>query len=65
VPIPLRAGDDDVILELQTVLDDTYDRAGYDLEIDYGKDAVPPLSPEWNAWADRLLREKGLRQPQE
>ncbi|MFI5074916.1 MAG: DUF4058 family protein [Actinomycetales bacterium] len=48
-------------LDLQAVLNAAYDRAGYDLEIDYRADPVPPLGPEWNAWANRLLQERGLR----
>jgi hypothetical protein len=50
-----------VPLNLQAVLGTAYDRAGYDLEIDYKSDPVPPLDPEWNAWAHRRLQEKGLR----
>ena len=34
-----------VVLDLQAVLDTAYDRAGYDLEIDYSADPVPPLEP--------------------
>ena len=42
----------------RAVLDAAYDRAGYDLELDYSADPVPPLDGEWNAWAHRLLKEK-------
>jgi hypothetical protein len=31
------------------------------MEIDYQKEARPPLSPKLAAWADELLRSKGLR----
>jgi hypothetical protein len=61
IPIPLKAGDPDARLDLQTVLTTAYDRARYDLSIDYTREPVPPLPPEWAAWADRLLKEKGLR----
>ncbi|HEX3446915.1 MAG TPA: DUF4058 family protein [Isosphaeraceae bacterium] len=64
IPIPLRAGDDDAPLDLQSVLDTAYDHAGYDTDINYTKEPVPPLSPPWSEWSDRWLREKGLR-PQE
>jgi len=61
LPIPLRADDRDVQLDLQEVLASSYDRAGYDLEIDYAKVPRPPLDPKWQAWAQALLQEKGLR----
>jgi hypothetical protein len=35
--------------------------AGYDLEIDYRKEPDPPLDAELAAWADDMLRSKGLR----
>jgi hypothetical protein len=61
IPIPLKAGDPDVRLDLQAVLEASYDRAGYDLEIDYRKEPQPPLDAELATWADQLLRSKGLR----
>ncbi|MEO6811123.1 MAG: DUF4058 family protein [Isosphaeraceae bacterium] len=63
VPIPLRPDDPDAPLDLQAVLTTAYDRAGYDLEIDYRADPVPPLSPELAEWSNRWLQEKGLRKP--
>lgn len=62
VDIPLRSEDPDASLDLQAVLDTVYDRASYDLSIDYTADPVPPLKREWADWAHRLLCEKGLRQ---
>lgn len=61
LPVPLRPADADVPLDLQAALDAVYDRAGYDLDIDYAADPTPPLEPEDAAWADGLLRAKGLR----
>ena len=61
IPIPLKPGDPDARLDLQAVLDAAYDRAGYDLEIDYRSEPNPPLGGELAAWADQLLRSKGLR----
>ena len=61
IPIPLKPGDPDARLDLQSVLDAAYDRAGYDLEIDYQDQPRPPLEGELAAWADQLLRSKGLR----
>jgi hypothetical protein len=61
IPIPLKAGDPDARLDLQAVLDAAYDRVGYDLEIDYRREPRPRLKAELAAWADQLLRSKGLR----
>ena len=62
IKVPLKPDEGDAVLDLQAVLDTAYDRAGYDLEMDYKADPVPPLEPEWNQWAARrVLFEKGLR----
>ncbi len=61
IPIPLKKGDPDARLDLQALIEQTYDRAGYDLEIDYKQEPEPPLSADMAAWADQLLRSKGLR----
>jgi hypothetical protein len=61
IGIPLRDPDPDVTLDLRAVLSSTYDTGAYDLSIDYRKKPEPPLKREDAAWADRLLREHGLR----
>jgi hypothetical protein len=60
-PLPLRDNDSEPILDLQTLINELYDRASYDLIIDYRQEPVPALSEENAAWTDALLREKGLR----
>jgi uncharacterized protein DUF4058 len=60
IRIPLRQTDADVPLDLQTVIDEVYER-GFAGEIDYTADPIPPLPPADAAWADKLLRSKGLR----
>jgi hypothetical protein len=55
IPIPLRPEDPDAKLDLQGVLNTAYDRAAYDLEIDYRAEPVPPLAPEAAAWARQFL----------
>ncbi|OUL35268.1 DUF4058 family protein [Nostoc sp. 106C] len=60
-PLPLRAGDREPIIDLQALLSDIYDRAGYDLKLDYTSDPIPPLSATDAAWANALLIEKGWR----
>jgi Uma2 family endonuclease len=59
--LPLRSGDVEPVVDLQALLNGVYDRAGYDYTIDYSRDPVPALSEADAAWADAILREKGLR----
>jgi hypothetical protein len=61
LPVPLLEPDPDVALELGAALNTVYDEAAYDLSIDYRQPPDPPLAGEDAAWADALLREKGLR----
>lgn len=60
IRIPLREPDEDARLDLQGLLDQCYVNGRYD-DIDYTVDPIPPLDPEDAAWADQLLRDKGLR----
>ncbi|MEG3940206.1 MULTISPECIES: DUF4058 family protein [unclassified Microcoleus] len=60
-PLPLRPEDVEPVLDLQALINQVYDRAGYDFEIDYTAEPVPALSEADAAWADGLLRETGLR----
>jgi hypothetical protein len=60
-PLPLREHDSEPLVDLQSLLAGIYDRASYDLVIDYRQDPVPPLSEEDAAWANTLLQEQGLR----
>jgi len=50
-PLPLLKGDPEPLVPLNQLLHDLYDRAGYDLAIDYGQPLDPPLAPEDAAWA--------------
>ncbi len=59
--LPLQRGDDEPVVDLNAILHALYDRAGYDLRIDYRVEPIPPLSVEQAQWADSLLREAGLR----
>jgi hypothetical protein len=58
--VPLREGEPDVPLELQPLVEEAYRRGAYD-DTDYTAEPAPPLAPEDAAWADALLKEKGLR----
>ena len=60
-PLPLRSEDREPVVDLQVLLSELYDRAAYDLIIDYTREPVPPLSDKEAVWADVLLRERELR----
>jgi hypothetical protein len=50
ISIPLLPEDDYVPLNLQQVFETVYDRAAYDLSLDYGSDLTPPLSSKSRRW---------------
>ncbi len=54
--VPLLPGDPEPVVPLNKLLHDLYDRAGYDLAIDYRRPLDPPLSPEDTAWAASLIQ---------
>lgn len=58
IPIPLRATDEDVLLDLQPLLDRAYDGGRYN-RTDYRRPLDPPLEGEDEAWAEQLLGERG------
>jgi hypothetical protein len=51
IGVPLRAGDADVVLDLQQPITDVYATGRYDLQIDYAEKLTPPLPGEDAAWA--------------
>jgi len=59
--LPLQKGDEEPEVDIGKLLGEIYDRAGYDLRIDYRADAEPPLEGKDALWADELLRNAGLR----
>ncbi len=59
--LPLRERDSEPIFDLQAILHDLYDRASYDLVIDYTQDPVPALSNADKDWLHTFLQENGLR----
>ena len=61
IRIPLRERDADVPLDLQALIEQCYRNGGYDEDIDYEREPIPPLSKEDGRWADLLLRKKGGR----
>jgi hypothetical protein len=53
--LPLQEDDEEPVVDLNTILHDLYDRAGYDLRINYRAEATPPLEGETAEWAADLL----------
>lgn len=61
IAVPLRDTDQDIPLDLQAVLDECWEEGRYVDDIDYCDEPNPPLDPDDAQWADRLLRDQGLR----
>ncbi len=59
-PVPLQAEDSPIWVDLQVLVNGVYDRASYDLAIDYRQELVPPLSAADAAWAREWLMSQGV-----
>jgi len=55
IPVPLRPGEAEPVLYLNTLLHDLFDRAGYEQVIDYRKPLEPAPAPDDAAWLALLL----------
>ena len=60
VAIPLAPGSPDISVNLQSVFDRCYDVGIYSRRVKYTTTCEPPLTPEQQAWAGDILREKRL-----
>jgi hypothetical protein len=56
IAIPLAGDDDDVVLDVQTALERTYERGAYFDRLDYNSPCIPRLSKKDQAWANSLIR---------
>lgn len=61
IPIPLKAPDPDVPLDLAALFATVYQRARYERSIDYQAPLSLPLSPADRAWAEALARSSNPR----
>lgn len=61
VKVPLRPGDADVPLDLQSLVEQCYRNGGYEGTLNYAADPDPPLTGVDEEWANEWLFEKGLR----
>jgi hypothetical protein len=61
-PLPLLPDDQEPLVNLNELLAGVYERAGYDLIINYAQAPIPPLREEDARWANELLA-KVIGQP--
>ena len=59
--LPLRGADTEPLIDLQALLHRVYDRAGFNLAIDYTCEPISPLAEFDAVWAAALLQQQGLR----
>jgi hypothetical protein len=59
ISIPLRGKDPEVPLDLGAVFRTVYDRAAYDMSVDYRREPQPALEGDDAKWAGELLRRRG------
>jgi len=59
--LPLKRAEEEPVVDVGHLLHELYDRAGYDLRVDYRAEPVPSLEGDDATWADALLRQAGLR----
>ncbi|MCX6904099.1 MAG: DUF4058 family protein [Verrucomicrobia bacterium] len=59
IRVPLRRTDLDAALDLQSLIDQCYERGRYDSVIDYSRAPEPPLPEEEAAWAKEVLAARG------
>lgn len=55
IPVPLKGTDPEIPLDLQEVFSALYDRARYDLSLDYRRPLSAPLSEEQAAWVRGIV----------
>ncbi len=58
IPVPLSGSDPDVTLDLQAVMDATYDGLGYDYALNYSQPVVPLLRDADLVWVRQVLSKR-------
>ncbi|MEQ8791367.1 MAG: DUF4058 family protein [Pirellulaceae bacterium] len=61
IRIPLKSGEEDAVLDLQEACQRAYAIGPYPERINYNSPPATLLSADDAAWADKILRDKGLR----
>ena len=59
--MPLKDGDQEPVIDLHALLNQVYDRAGYEVVIDYASEPEPVVRGNAADWMESLLKQKGLR----
>jgi len=59
--LPLRFGDAEPLVDLNEIFNGVYERAGFDLRIDYRQPPQPPLSEDDLSWLTTFFKEQGDR----
>jgi hypothetical protein len=54
-PVPLNRGELEPVVDLQKLLNEVYERARFDLAIDYSQPVKPALPREEEAWVAEIL----------
>ncbi|MCS7065193.1 MAG: DUF4058 family protein [Fimbriimonadales bacterium] len=62
VQLPLLENDPEVLIDLQSAIDEVYEEGQYHALLDYQADPPAALSEAKQAWVDTQLRAKGLRE---
>jgi hypothetical protein len=63
IPIPLKNPDPDVIIDLERVFRQTYERGRYARSLRYGSEPLAPLSKKDKAWARQQVGKKKNQRP--
>ncbi|NCO43596.1 MAG: hypothetical protein COZ06_28235 [Armatimonadetes bacterium CG_4_10_14_3_um_filter_66_18] len=61
IGVPLLPEDEDVVLDIQALYTQCYDRARYDRDLDYREEPPVSLSEEDSRWVRQLLSDRDLR----
>ena len=59
--LPLKEGDREPMIDLHSLIDQVYDRAGYAVVIDYHQNPIPALPEAENKWLDEYLCQYQMR----
>lgn len=59
--LPLRPGSAEPTVDIHQLLEDIYNRSGYDLKLDYSQPPVPALDSQDSIWLESFLKANDLR----
>lgn len=63
IPIPLKQGDREASIDLQVVVNDVYERAGYDMTLNYDAELTAPLNDTSKRWLRETINHGRSPQP--